>query len=46
VALLAWAIVRRRSGYTVLEVNLSALEQLYADLRDLKESLESQPTNN
>jgi hypothetical protein len=46
VALLAWAIVRRRRGNPELEEKLSALEQQYADLRDRKESLESQPTNN
>jgi hypothetical protein len=46
VALLVWAIVRRRRGNPELEEKLSALEQQYADLRDRKKSLESRPTNN
>lgn len=45
VALLGWAIVRRRRGNPELEEKLSALEQQYADLRDRKKSLEPGPAD-
>lgn len=45
IALIAWAIVRRRRGYPEIEEKLSALEQRYADMLDRKNSLESRPTD-